>query len=232
MKRHPLILCAALLISLVALAPALAAEPASYTLVFIKTGPKSGQLPEAENKAAFAGHFANMKRLAAERKLLVAGPFGEQRHDPNLRGLFVLNTAESGVAHDWAESDPTTQAGIFVLEYHRLQTAAPLAAALERGLASEEKARHEGRELGLEESMRSYVWLIAEEREKARDALAPLLEQGRIFLLADLDDTKLIALLDAEVAEAARKTYADALGRLGNFTLDDWYGSKELAEAN
>src|SRR6187402_815215 len=65
-----------------------------YTLVWIRTGPKSGTLSEEENRALFAGHFANMERLAKERKLLLAGPFGKQRHASDLRGLFVLDTTD------------------------------------------------------------------------------------------------------------------------------------------
>src|SRR5690349_4676773 len=98
-----------------------AVEKRAYTLVLLKTGPQSGKLPPEENKRLFAGHFENMARLAQERKLVVAGPYGGERHDKALRGLFVLDTGERTVATTWAETDPPTQAGIFVLEYHDLR---------------------------------------------------------------------------------------------------------------
>jgi hypothetical protein len=43
-----------------------------YTLVWIRTGPKSGTLSEEANRAAFAGHFANMARRAYNRRVVVA----------------------------------------------------------------------------------------------------------------------------------------------------------------
>ena len=59
----------------------------SYVLVVLKTGPT--RVPDGEaRKAMFAGHFANMERLAKAGKLVIAGPFTE---DPQgWRGLFVL----------------------------------------------------------------------------------------------------------------------------------------------
>ncbi|WP_339941750.1 hypothetical protein, partial [Undibacterium luofuense] len=43
-----------------------------YVMVILKTGPN--KIPAGkERDAMFAGHFANMKRLAAEGKLMVAG---------------------------------------------------------------------------------------------------------------------------------------------------------------
>src|SRR5262245_16713240 len=62
-------------------APAPDAGERGYTLVHLLTGPKSGQLPKEENDRVFAGHFSNMQRLADAKELLVAGPYGDQRHD-------------------------------------------------------------------------------------------------------------------------------------------------------
>lgn len=227
MRKKGLLL--ALLIAAAAVLP-LAAEPKTYTLVYLKTGPKSGQLPEAESRTAFEGHFANMNRLAEERKLMVAGPFGDQHHDVDLRGLFVLDTARREEAQAWAGTDPTTQAGVFVLDYHRLTTEAGLAAALERHFAREAKAKQEGRQLELHETMRGYVWLVAQDREKARRELAPLVADKKVFLLGDLDDSQLLALLDAEKAADAKERFGAVLDRLGAYQLDEWYGTNELAK--
>ena len=81
-----------------------AAPEREYTLVLIKTGPMSGKLTAEESKTAFAGHFSNMERLAEERQLLVAGPFGEKRHDPELRGLFILDSSNRSEAESLATS--------------------------------------------------------------------------------------------------------------------------------
>src|SRR5689334_20395876 len=77
-----------------------APEAQGYTLVYLKTGAKT-QLSKEEGQAVFAGHFANMQRLAKEKKLLLAGPFGEPKHDINLRGLFVLDTSDEAQAKAW-----------------------------------------------------------------------------------------------------------------------------------
>src|SRR6185436_19651218 len=90
-------------------APEAPAEP-RYTLVLIRTGPKSGQLSAEENTRAFEGHFANMGRMAREGQLVLAGPFGDERHAEGLRGIFVLATGERAEAEAWAGTDPTTRA--------------------------------------------------------------------------------------------------------------------------
>ena len=207
----------------------LAGEPAGYTLVFLKTGPQSGKLSEADNRAAFEGHFSNMQKLADEKKLLVAGPFGVVRHDDELRGLFMLNTAKSDEAKDWASTDPATRAGLFVLEFHPLRTSTDLPAVLQKDRDRENKAKAEGRVLEHTETMRAYVWLIAEDGAKARAAIAPLVEQKKVFMIADLDESRLLVLLDAPTAAKAQEQWSAAFEAAGPHQLDEWYGSNLLA---
>lgn len=221
-----------LLLTLLAAAaglPLVAAEPTGFTLVYLKTGPQSGKLSEADNKTAFAGHFSNMQRLADEKKLLVAGPFGAVRHDDELRGLFVLNTAKIEEAKAWASTDPATMAGLFVLEYHPLRTPVDLPAALQKDRDRENKAKAEGRVLEHTETMRAYVWLTAEDGAKARQALAPLVEQKKVFLVADLDESRLLVLLDAPTVAKAQEQWSAAFEAAGPHKLDEWYGSNLLA---
>jgi uncharacterized protein YciI len=201
----------------------------AYTLVFLETGPKSGQLSPSENRQAFEGHFANMGRLAEEHKLVLAGPFGERRHAESLRGLFVLDTSQRSEAIAWASSDPTAQAGIFTLEYHDFATDAPLVAALDRDLERRRQAEREGRTLSPGDGARPYVLLIADDLEKARRELSPLLSGGGVFLLARLDTSRLLAILDAQNVADAEKRYGATFARLGAHTLDDWFASAQLA---
>ena len=219
-------------LSILLLGPAAAAVPAQqdkvYQLVFLQTGPKDGQLTEAENKSVFTGHFSNINRLADERKLLVAGPFGAVRHQPDLRGLFILDTTQREEAQAWAGTDPSVIAGVFKLEFHDLSTAAALAPALERHFAKEKKAKQEGRELSMEETMRGYVWLLAD-RAKARPLVEPLAAQKKVFLIGDLDASQLLVLLDAADAVKAREKFPQLLTALGDYQLSEWYGSVELA---
>jgi len=87
----------------------------SYVLVILKTGPTP--VPEGEaRKAMFAGHFANMERLAEEGKLALAGPFSE---DPaGWRGLFVLAVDDIDAARELVGTDPVVTNGEMVAEYH------------------------------------------------------------------------------------------------------------------
>ena len=87
-----------------------------YVLVILKTGPTP--VPEGEaRKAMFAGHFANMERLAKAGKLVLAGPFAE---DPDgWRGLFVFAVADIEEAKRLTATDPVIVNGEMVAEYHR-----------------------------------------------------------------------------------------------------------------
>jgi uncharacterized protein YciI len=86
-----------------------------YVLVILKTGPK--RMPEGkERDAMFAGHFANIARLAKEGKLAVAGPFSA---DPaGWRGLFVFAVDDVDEARRLTETDPVIRNGEMVAEYH------------------------------------------------------------------------------------------------------------------
>ena len=139
-----------LLIALLALPAALACRSApletpkkAYTLVFLVTGPKSASIGADEKKTIFDGHMANIRRLADEDKLLIAGPFGKEKPDPALRGIFLLDTPELATARAWTETDPGVRAGEFAAEYATLQTDAPLKRSLElyrKQSAEQEKA--------------------------------------------------------------------------------------------
>jgi len=207
-----------------------APEPTRYTLVQIKTGPMSGKLSKEDNERAFAGHFENMGRMGRAGQLVTAGPYGARRHDPSLRGLFVLATAERSEAERWAATDPTTQAGVFVLEHHELATDAPLGAALERALAVQAAAEATGKTLPPGEGARPYVWLTAEHADLAWREFAPLLSaEGGAYLLGTLDGTRALVLLDAPDLASAEQRFAPQLAEIGAHHLDEWFASNELA---
>ena len=56
-------------------------------LVLLKKGPKSGTGESAERKAIQEGHMANMRAMWQARKLVIAGPMGDEG---DLRGIFVF----------------------------------------------------------------------------------------------------------------------------------------------
>jgi len=226
MKRLPLAF-GLVVLSLVAGCRSAASAPKTpaYTLVLIKTGPQSGKLGKEENQRVFAGHFENMERMANERKLLVAGPYGGERHDKSLRGIFIFDTGDRAQATAWAETDPPTQAGVFVLEYHDLRTDAPLIAQLECDLDRTAKAQAEGRVTKPGEGARGYVLLTAEHGDLAHRELADLVAAKRVYMLADLDAGRAFAILDAKDLAAAHELLGPRAERLGSHTLDEWFAS-------
>lgn len=85
-----------------------------YVLVILKTGPTP--LPEGEARdAMFQGHFANMKRLAAEGKLVLAGPLDGV---DGRRGIFVSDTADLDEARALVATDPVIANGEMEAEMH------------------------------------------------------------------------------------------------------------------
>lgn len=93
-----------------------------YVLVILKTGPK--RMPEGdERKAMFAGHFANMTRLATEGKLALAGPLDGV---DGWRGLFIFAVESIEEAKKLTETDPVIINGEMIAEYHKYYGSAAL----------------------------------------------------------------------------------------------------------
>lgn len=94
----------------------------SYVLVVLKTGPT--RVPDGpERDEMFRGHFANMKRLSQEGKLVLAGPFDGV---DGWRGLFVFAVNDIEEARQLAASDPVLAKGEMVAEYHKYYGSAAL----------------------------------------------------------------------------------------------------------
>ena len=138
MKR----LCCALAMTFaLAVAPAAAQQPApaydaelaaragadergmrGYVLVVLKTGPN--RVPDGpERDEMFRGHFANMKRLSDEGKLVLAGPFDGV---DGWRGLFVFAVKDVEEARQLAATDPVLVKGEMVAEFHQYYGSAAL----------------------------------------------------------------------------------------------------------
>jgi uncharacterized protein YciI len=199
----------------------------SCSLVYLKTGSKT-DLSQEERDKVFAGHFANMTRLAREGHLLLAGPFGKGSSDPNLRGLFVFDAGDAAHAKALAETDPGVQAGVFAFECHDFATAMPLRDVVKAQLAEQDAAERAGKKLPPGTNCRDYVLLIAVDGARARSVL-----EGRrgVLLLARYDGTQAFAILDAKDVDAAKALLGPALGELGTCRFEPWFATNHLAGA-
>ncbi|MDB5920834.1 MAG: hypothetical protein JWR40_5068 [Massilia sp.] len=93
-----------------------------YVLVILKTGPN--KVPEGPARTTmFEGHFANIARLAAEKKLALAGPLDGA---DGWRGIFVMATPDIDQAKKLVETDPVIVSGEMVAEYHKFYGSAGL----------------------------------------------------------------------------------------------------------
>jgi uncharacterized protein YciI len=86
-----------------------------YVLVILKTGP-TPVTDETARKAMFAGHFANIVRLAREGKLALAGPFDENAG--GWQGLFLMAVDTVDEARALTATDPVIRNGEMIAEYH------------------------------------------------------------------------------------------------------------------
>lgn len=95
-----------------------AAAPITFTkayLGFLKRGAKWTPEKTAATAELQKAHLANIGRLAEMKKLVVAGPFGD---DTPLRGIFVFKVASIEEAKALAETDPAVIAGRLAIEMH------------------------------------------------------------------------------------------------------------------
>jgi len=94
----------------------------AFVLVVLKTGPSKVPAGAARDEM-FKGHFANIKRLAAEGKLAVAGPLDGV---DGWRGLYIFAVPEIEEARKLVASDPVVMKGEMVPEFHKFYGAATL----------------------------------------------------------------------------------------------------------
>jgi uncharacterized protein YciI len=82
---------------------------------FLTRGPKWTPEKTAATAQLQEAHMANIHRLADMKKLVVAGPFGD---DGTLRGIFVFKVASLAEAKELAETDPAVKACRLALDIH------------------------------------------------------------------------------------------------------------------
>jgi uncharacterized protein len=84
---------------------------------FLTRGPnrKEGDSKNPEVQELQKAHLANINRLAETKKLVVAGPFGD---DGDLRGIFIFRVGSLREAEELAATDPMIKIDRLRLELH------------------------------------------------------------------------------------------------------------------
>lgn len=86
-----------------------------YVFCVLKTGPKDAEIKDkAERAKIFGGHMANIKRLAGEGKLALAGPFGT--NEKGYRGIFIFAVETGEEAQKLVDTDPVIRSGMMIAD--------------------------------------------------------------------------------------------------------------------
>lgn len=204
-------------------------DDAAMTLVYLQTGPNSASHTAEQKSEIFQGHMANMQRLAAEKKLIIAGPFGQPRNAA-WRGIFVFDIAEVRDAEAVGATDPGVLAGEFKLVVRPITASATLREALrleDEMQAELKRAGQPERKPGEPPSgLRRYVMMHAEDFGKACAALASAKSPRIIWWARFRDGRDGVMVLDATDLDAAAASLRGI--DVGPFGLDRWMSTKAL----
>lgn len=93
-----------------------------YVMAYLKTGPTKitdkAQMAEIQK-----AHLKNIQKLAADGKLVVAGPFMDKG---DVRGIFIFAVSTVEEAKTLTETDPAIKAGVLAMELRPFYCSAAL----------------------------------------------------------------------------------------------------------
>ena len=89
-------------------------EMKRFWLVLLQKGPNRNQDSISAGKIQ-AAHIANINRLAKEGKIIMAGPIGVEG---DLRGIFLMNCADSTEVENFVKTDSAVITGRLIMKYY------------------------------------------------------------------------------------------------------------------
>lgn len=204
-------------------------RPDRFGLVLLLTGEAPPELSDEERGRAFDGHMAFMRAASERGELLLAGPFGEPKEDPLLRGLFLFDASEPEAIAALGAGDPTTAMGVFRQQAMTLDTL-DLVRHVPALYQELEQQRAQAGEAGRD--MASYTVMIAEDGPAALEAAAGPLFAGSVALLGRLGAPRQDALLGIftvpDVEEVRARLAASGLDVSEGIELHRWYATSVL----
>ena len=172
-----------------------------FVFVFLVTGSNPPALDEKGMGEVMNGHFANMRRLAEEGTLVLAGPLPEPRSEPGHRGIFVFDVPTVEDALALASTDPAVQAGVLEMRAYPWRSATQLQRLFDK---HQEAERDSGPNPNPGANARGYVLASTkaiDERELDRLNEQPLVVLAGIFG-GERAGTAIVALAVETISEA------------------------------
>ncbi|MEM9556841.1 MAG: YciI family protein [Acidobacteriota bacterium] len=84
-----------------------------YFMTFLKPGPAQKDIEDAQRAELMKGHFGHIETQAAAGTLLLAGPFGEQKPERRISGIYIYAVETLEEAEALSAEDPSVAAGYF-----------------------------------------------------------------------------------------------------------------------